>query len=342
MYQPDPKQVPPSPASIATLRAALNPETPIMLLVDPLLGEPLPADAPSHSNDGIQAERESMWQRPVATIALSPRVALSPRQHPYLVELQGLNDPLLEATLDIAQVERLQAEADGLDGDGASAHRLGGWLQSSMHLPQLADHLAAMLKLNTDAPTQASYLRLADRRVAALLRYVVGDTVVSQTFGRLQSWTYLDALGQLSTLKSNGETVTPLRFNREQWARMEMGETVNRTLALWLGEANRLALADRLEAPAQTLYVPLFSAVARAAQTAKTWPHRFQQLQDQTVWAALLLLDPALEHHNAVHQLLKNTGSLDDPNEPAEPLRYLHRQIRACLADTSSREPLPA
>ena len=319
-------------ADVTNLRACLIPDTPILVLIDPMLGEPLPSNAP----DGVdvQATREAMWQRPIQRIALSTRTALPPPQHPYLVELEGMTDPLLEAMLEIAQDERLQAQTDGLDGEGAAAHRIGGWLQSTMHLPALAEHLSTMLQVNTEVQTKATYLRLVDRRVLALLRHVVGDTLVTQQFGRLQNWAYLDVHGQISTLKTMGETVSPLRLDRGQWAQMQAGEMVNRTLALWLGETRRRGLADTCNVPAQSLYESLFNAIARADEATQTWPHRFQQLLDQSVWAALLLLDPAVEHNASVHQLLKNTGSQEDPTEPAEPLRFLHHQITAHLSET--------
>lgn len=319
-------------ADVTNLRACLIPDTPILILVDPMLGEPLRFDTPDGAD--IQAARAAMWERPVMPITLSPRVKLPPHQHPYLVELEGISDPLLEATLEIAQDERLHTQADGLDGEGAAAHRIGGWLQSSLHLSELAEHLSGMLQVNTEARANATYLRLVDRRVLALLRYVVGDTLVAQSFGRLQNWVYLDAQGQVSTLNTMGEISSPLRLDHDQWARMQTGETVNRTLALWLSEARRRGGDDIRNAPAQALYAPLFNAVARAMQAAKIWPHRFQQPLDQSVWAALLLLDPAVEHSDTVVKLLKNTSSLDDPSGPAEPLRFLHHQITAHLSET--------
>ena len=319
-------------ADVKNLRAGLDAETPIFILIDPMLGEALTSDAPDAAD--AQAAREAMWQRPVMRIALSPRTALPPHQHPYLVELEGITDPLLEATLEIAQDEHLQAQNDGLDGEGAAAHRIGGWLQSTMHVPELAEHLSTMLQVNTEAPTKATYLRLVDRRVLALLRYVVGDTLVTQTFGRLQNWAYLDVHGQIATLKTLDETASPLRLDHDQWAQMQAGEMLNRTLALWLGEARRRGLGDACNAPAQSLYPSLFNAIARADEATKTWPHRFHQLLDQSVWAALLLLDPAVEHNARVHQLLKNTGVQDDPSEPTEPLRFLHHQITAHLSET--------
>lgn len=319
-------------ADVTKLRACLISDTPILVLIDPMLGEPLPSNAADGTD--MQAAREAMWQRPVQPIPLSERTPLPPQQHPYLVELEGMTDPLLEATLEIAHDERLQAQTDGLDGEGAAAHRIGGWLQSTMHLTELAEQLSTMLQVNTEAPTKATYLRLVDRRVLALLRYVVGDALVAQQFGRIQNWAYLNVHGQISALKTMSESPSPIRLDRTQWTQMEVGEMVNRTLALWLGEASRRQRVEVCNIPAQALYDSLFVAIARAAEAAQTWPHRFQQLLDRSVWSALLLLDPAVEHSASIHQLLNNTGAQDDPNEPAEPLRFLHHQITAYLDET--------
>ena len=203
----------------------------------------------------------------------------------------------------------------------------------------MAEHLSTLLRVNTEAHTKATYLRLADRRVLGLLRYVAGDTAIAQQFGRLQKWVYLDACGQLAALTSRGETVEPLRLDHDQWALMEAGENVNRTLALWLGEAQRRELAPLGAAPAHTLYEPIFRALANAHEAARKWPHRFQSSLDRPVWAALSLLDPAIEHSGAVHQLLKNTGSIDDPADPPETLRHFHHAITARLTEIESTRP---
>ena len=326
-------------ADASDLRATLTPGTPIMVLVDPMLGEPLPSDTRPGNEAEAQTMREAVWQRPVARIALAPRVPLAPHEHPYLVELQGINDPWLDASLEIAHDERIEAQAEGLDGEGAAPHRIGGWLQSTTHLPQLAEHLSTLLGVNTEARTKATYLRLADRRVLGLLRHVAGDTAIAQQFGRLQNWVYLNACGQLAALKSTGETVEPLRLDQYQWALMEAGENVNRTLALWLGEAQRRELEPCGAAPAHALYAPILRALAHAHEAARKWPHRFQTSLDRPVWAALFLLDPAIEHSDAVHQLLKNTGSIDDPTDPPEVLRHLHHAITECLAEVESTRP---
>lgn len=315
-------------ADIKKLRASFDPITPILVLIDPMLGEPIPGADALASNTDLQTQREALWQRQVMHIQLPRRVPLPVGKHPYLVELQGISDPLLEETLELAHAERSAALADGMEGEGAAAHRIGGWLQSSMHLPQLAQHLSSLLRVNTEARTRATYLRLVDRRVLALLRHVVGDERVVSQFGRLQRWTYLDMQGQLARLQSPGEDVTSLLLSEKEWHVMEQGEALHRTMAQWLGETTRTGESNLCHQPAQQLYAPIRDAIAVARQAAARWPHRFTQPIDEVVWAALTLLHPLLPRNEAVHTLLAQTGTTDDPPEP---VRYLQREIGAFL-----------
>lgn len=145
-------------ADVQSLRASLDPVTPVFVLIDPMVGEPLLLDLADGYWGDPQTQREAAWQRQVERIALSPRVPLALHQHPYLVQLQGIDDPLLELTLDLAHAEQSDAMKDGLDGEGTAAHRIGGWLQSSMHPDQLAKQMAEMFRVSTEAHTKATYL----------------------------------------------------------------------------------------------------------------------------------------------------------------------------------------
>ncbi|HVK93880.1 MAG TPA: DUF4123 domain-containing protein [Noviherbaspirillum sp.] len=315
-------------AGMHELRATLDPVTPILVLVDPMLGEPLPDSGATPYGADTQSQREALWQRPVRRVELPKNVPLPAHKHPYLIELQGISDPLLEETLTLAHAERIAALTDGLDGEGAAAHRIGGWLQSSMHLPQLARTLSLLLQVNTEATTRATYLRLADRRVLALLRHVAGDNRVAGQFGRLQRWIYLDMQGHLTTLQSSSEKPTPLRLNREEWRCMEQGEALHRTMAQWLGEAARMDETDLCHKPAQELYAPVRQSIAAARQAAVRWPHRFTRPIDEVVWAALSLLHPLLPLNEAVQALLAQHGTEDNPPEP---IRYLLDEIGTFL-----------
>lgn len=295
------------PSKLDRLRQGIDPLTPLFVLIDPMAGEPLPG--------------RQLWEREIVPVILAQAIALPPHQHPYLVQLRGSNDPLLELSLDLAESERAASQSGGLDGEGRAAHRIGGWLQSSMQTEALGGIVASMCRLNTDAHTKAAYLRLADRRVLDLLCHVVGDNRVTSQFGRLQSWDYLDPAGRLRRLRSPNEQAASLRLSVAEWQRLTRGELLHQTVAQWLG-----AIAQTAGAPPQALYAAAETAVTNALSAAKTWPHRFKTAGDETVWAALSLLHPSLPHSPAVLKLLADPGS---EAEPPEPLRYLHHEVRA-------------
>lgn len=303
------------------LRAGIDALTPLFVLVDPMAGEPLSGMGTPGTAAEAQALREEAWDREIAPVALPGTIALPPYQHPYLVQLLGPDDPLLEATLELADGERLAAQSKGLDGEGRAVHRIGGWLQSSMHFEQLGAIVSALCRVNTDAYTEATYLRLADRRALDLLCHVVGEHRVASQFGRLQSWAYLDAFGSLRRLRSPSELPQLLRLNVAEWRQMEGGEMLHRTIAQWLGEVRR-----KEGAVPQELYPAAGSAASEAASAARKWPHRFQNSSDQVVWATLSLLHPDMARLPAVQALLDDQGTQD---EPPEPLRYLHRELGA-------------
>ncbi|GAB3541833.1 hypothetical protein GCM10027343_12890 [Noviherbaspirillum agri] len=329
MQQRTSEKHPRSLACIEPLRAELDPITPIFVLVDPMLGEPLPIDGMDAAGMDLQFQLEALWQRSVTRIELHKNVPLPPSKHPYLVELQGISDPWLEETLVMAHAERAAMLVDGLNGEGGAAHRIGGWLQSSMQLPQLAATLSALCLVNTEARTSATYLRLVDRRVLALLRHVVGDDRVAGQFGRLQRWVYLDMQGQLATVQSAHEQATTLQLNRDEWRHMEQGEALHRVIAQWLGEAAKAGESGHYHDSAQQLYAPARKAVEAAKKAAVQWPHRFTHPLDEVTWATLTLLNPLLDSNETVHALLAQSGTVDDPPEP---VRYLHSEISSAAA----------
>lgn len=317
------------------LRASLDPITPIFVLIDPMLGDPVPFD-PNGGLSDRKAALVAAWQREVEQITLHERVPLASHQHPYLVQLSGIDDSLLDLTLEFAHAERTASMADGLDSEGSATHHIGGWLQSSMHPAQLARHMASMFRVNTDAYTTKTYLRLVDRRVLALLRHVIGNERTIGGFGRLQRWVYLDALGRIAILNSASEDVKPIRLNEAEWAAMELGETLHRTLSQWLGEIKRRERDLPVDLDVVRMFEVVQDALTATQHSTRQWPHRFTSVTDRTIWAALYLLYPQLYRSISVLRLMEQTGSQD---EPPEPLRYLHQDISKIL---NSENELPA
>lgn len=319
------------PASADDLHARFDPAFPIFVLIDPMLGEPLPAVRIVEDALGAQRAREAGWERDITPIVLSPRVTLSPHLHPYLVALTGADDPLLPITLSFAHAERAQSQAEGLDGEGGAAHRVGGWLHTSMHAEALAQQIARMCDARAAGATSATYLRLVDRRTIGLLSQVVGAERLTGQFGRLRSWTYLDPRGQLATLHSRGEQEINLRLSGEEWRILERGETVHRALAKWLGEMMRLERAPELAVA--DLYARFVSAEKHAHTAAKAWPHRFPGMHDYTTWTALSVLVSNLAANNAVRGFMQNRGTAE---QPAELMRYLHGPLCALASNSAT------
>ena len=320
-----------NPATLKELQEELNPELPIYILIDPMLGEPLASvtDEIIDSGAAMAASRVAMWGREIIQIELSAKIKLPPTHFPYLVVLEGLDDPLLQTTLELAHEERNESQEEGLEGEGAAAHRIGAWLQSNMQADDLAKHLASMLDLTSEVFTKATYLRLVDRRTFALVRHLVGDASISKKMDQLQNWVYLDVQGNISALKSGGEAANFIVIKNAQWARLQQGEILNRAMALWLGEAKKLKQNNVSEQPALALYEPLFNALDNATQATSVWPHRFERALDSSIWAALKLLYPTFEKKPTVAQLLQDVGTEE---EPPEPMQTLHTQISALMS----------
>lgn len=317
----------PSP-SFADLKARLDPLTPIFILIDPLLGEPLPIQEPLADCDDPSSLRDAEWQRPTTVIRLNKKVPLPLHQHPYFVEVNGIDDPLLEMTWELAQAEYLGAIAEGLDGDGGSAFRIGGWLQSSLSPAILATELAQIMRVNTETYTKATYLRLADRRVLSLLRHVIGDNRITAQFGRIQRWIYLDLLGQAAQLSSTSEDKAPLLLSHDEWALMEQGEKLHRTLAVWIGERAKIDSNTLQDRPLSQYFSDTFLAIAESSKAAQQWPQRFEHPTDQIIWAALMLLYPKPKNHQAINHLMQRSGT---PEDPVDPVRYIQAELKLLL-----------
>lgn len=310
-----------SPAAVQ-LRGMLDGETPVYLLIDPLGGEPL--DIERHLEDGsdVQAARSIGWDRPVTPVILHTSVPLPAYQHPYLVTLSSKDDELLAITLGLAEAEQNAATGDGLSGTGAAHHRIAGWLQSPFRADQLAARLSELMRLRLHAPTDLTYLRLADRRTLGLLRHVLGAGRLETYLPAIERWCYLDVTGDLVRLAPGAARYASLVLTRKQWDTMTLAEAINRTVAKWIGERGRcsanVAVSD--------LYARTIQAILDARPLAGRFPHRFVSAADLSTWCALTLDIPSLPVLPEVLALLAQQGSEDDP---AEPVRYLHTQLRA-------------
>jgi hypothetical protein len=225
---------------LKNLITSLDVTVPSLVLIDPLLGEPLPLsigqEPDLYNAVALTHARNKAWARETVPVVLPKTIALPLHQHPYLVALHNPTDVWVEQTLEMAFEETAQAQQDGLAGTGLAAHRIGGWLQSSLNAEVLAEQLARMMCVNTEAFTQARYQRLADRRTLGWLCYIVGDARLCAQLGGIQRWSYLDVCGQVAQLHSAGETFDNLRLTREEWGRFMQGATLHPALARWIGD----------------------------------------------------------------------------------------------------------
>nr|WP_290687457.1 DUF4123 domain-containing protein [Aquabacterium sp.] len=289
--------------------------TPCFVLVDPMLGEPLPMSYEPANVDqsALVASREQAWMRPVHQITLARPISLPLHLHPYLVALNGASDPLLAATVEMALDELSLAQADGVAGTGASAHRIGGWLLSSQTPDELAQAISALMQVNTEASTTARYQRLADRRALDLLLDVVGEARIATHLGRIQRWCYLDPCRKLRQLRSTSEAATPLRLSRTEWASFIKGDLLHPTVARWLGEQPATS-----RHATQSCYAKSTVALEQADAAMRRWPQRFANASDRIAWAVLTLL------HGDIQRMPAIVASLDAATQPGEPLETLN------------------
>ena len=247
----------------------------IYLLIDPLLGEP-------------EFLSGSIKRYPLPGDAIDA-LGIPAEQTPFLLELENADDPWLQASMAWAITEHLQACANG---SGACA--IGGWLQTNKPntAVDLAAQLGALLRAS-GAPNSGRYLRLADRRVLALLQaapalpalpeglHVPAIDWAVQLQG-IACWAYLDHNFALQTLRGQaGESRDqPLRLGSAHWQLLAQAEAINRSLMAWQ--------ATHYPLPAEAL-VRIIPALARARG------HGLQTPDDLAAYAAEAMRQPAFE-----------------------------------------------
>jgi hypothetical protein len=107
----------PAPAS---LPAQLEPDQPVYLLIDPIVGDFLPqlAFADTDDAESIRAAREDVYGRRIVPIPLAPGIPLPASRHPYLVAMAAMDDPWLAASQEMALDQHETTCAFGLAGTG--------------------------------------------------------------------------------------------------------------------------------------------------------------------------------------------------------------------------------
>jgi len=277
-----------------------------------MMGDPVQLDnAHDLEPAAVLQARARAWRRSVFAVTLAQKIDLPKKLHPYLVALDGPDDPWLERTWESAVGERHRCEGEGLVSSGAGPHRIGGWLQSSLSPHDLAKRVGSLMSVNTEASTAAQYQRLADRRALSLIRHVVGDQRLQSAAAGIEFWNYLDARGCLGTIRgARHAEPTPLRLSRAEWSTFIRGELLHPTISRWLGE---LSARARSNAPIQVpgseseglVFERAIAALARADVALRQWHKRFATPADQCAWAALTLVFPAIDTSRRVNALLE-------------------------------------
>lgn len=262
------------PQLAATLAHQLT-AGPLYVLIDPFAGDlELGIDATGKPHQRIRVPGTDLNQ--------------AVEQLPFLVEIEDARDPLLAQSVEWAALEHMVA-----CGAGDGPYRIGGWLQphATGSGAVLARQIGALLHAS-GAPHGGRYLRLADRRVLALLRHApLLSAAMSAAptlrpidwYAQLQgiaAWTYLDANFGLQRLdcRQGAPTHAALKLDDAYWQLLGASETINRTLMAWQGRQHPLP-ADALVQTAQRL------VLARAAG--------LREPQDCVAYAAEALSFPA-------------------------------------------------
>ncbi|MCY1231450.1 hypothetical protein D3C86_1131770 [compost metagenome] len=261
----------------AQLMSCFAASRPIYLLIDPLLGDVqgLDDERPKHPIDGEP-------------------FGVPPHLSPYLIELEDRHDPLLDVSLTMAVREHLVACTAG-----SGAFRIGAWLQTHGSRGEiLAKQLGRLFRARA-APGAKRYLRLADRRVLALLHRMPDARSHPpmmaidwrETLKGIAEWVYLDMNFDLQSLQGDPGDPRPraLKLHASHWTLPQQAEAINRTLMAW----------QQLSYP-----LPDDAAIQAAHKVANALHRGIADSQDQAAYAVEALCYRAFENWSELdHQL---------------------------------------
>lgn len=320
---------------IDQLRRQIALNAPAYLLVDPILGDI--ATAP---------DRASYWGRPIHVIDLPFPNPIGEDQRPYLVGLEGIDDPWLALSLEMAQEACQQSWKDGLAGAGRSAWPVGGWIQTTLPPSSLARQLGVWCQLKTKSFTTARYLRLCDSRVLDLCRHIFGNSTLSALLGRVSHWNYLDAQGQLCTLSAHAaterSTAEPANwhwsptswpeFDHASWKALQSGLLIHPAMARAYGQR----LMDGSNEAFDREHVRAWIAAAATARPPAHLSAHWQTDEDQITALALDLLHPGWQTHHQVQAWLTAQSPRTSEASLHELGPELHAHLVALMAGATA------
>lgn len=157
---------------------------PLYAVVDPYFGEPPALDIEiqqAQSFEALAALRKTGWQGHEVTVASGSNPVINPRQLPYLVALDGANDPLLAKLLEAAASEYTEA----IEND-KGVLRIGALIETAIEPDRLMVRLQRMwcVKLGS----QHRYLRIADPRVFEMLQVLFDEKELQYWLGPIACW----------------------------------------------------------------------------------------------------------------------------------------------------------
>lgn len=322
----------PLPALAQRLRSDL----PLFVLIDPLLGDLLPSDEITANLDrqALEAIRSRVWLRPVHGIDLHEDLTLDSAYAPYLVELQGVDDPLVLQTFELAWAECQEAHEEGLAGSGTATRKVGGWLQTSLSGPALAQVLSQWMRLDTAARTGARYLRLGDNRVLDLLTHVVGEGALVRRLGRVTQWSYFNPLGhwrQLRSADDDDQPARPIRLNAAQWEQMALGAMLHPAVAQAHGQRAMDAGAIP-PAPQVVDYAGALAAAAHWQPTPRKLPRELaESLLSEADHVSAVALSLLHGDWTASADAIDVMRQAHQDNQQVTALRYCSAEIHARL-----------
>lgn len=197
------------------------------VLVDPMLREPLETSLLAWNGCAIQ---------PVPV----KHPSLRDDQRPRLAALRPQAVDVLRASLVAATFEQSDP-----DREAAQGFAVGGWLLSPYGIVEVAQHLGQMMSFSTVQGMGRRYLRLADRRVFEWLWATFDTTQRAAMLGPIVAWTTLDRCDHLQRFAASAEAPAdaakmPLILRTDQWARLQLCETVQALLRGWQRFADQL------------------------------------------------------------------------------------------------------
>lgn len=309
---------------ISELHARLDPLVPTFILIDPLLGEPLPELAEESSNctdlNALNKARVASWRANVHVVELDRSIEILPRQRPYLVELGMHSSSELNRSVEIAIEERRSAMQTGL-----APYRIGGWLQSACEPDEICEELSSLCMLRTQANVgrPARYLRLADRRCLDFVDHVLGGSAIALRVQTVDRWVWLADNGVLKAVSGRqGVSDQPLVISIRDWERLKYGADIHRVRTQWIG-SDQVGEHD---------YERVEHALHHARKMARQWPGRFPSEADIHAWALLCLRHRDVAGNKRIQMLLEN-GDPNFPEAQGDPLTPFHQLFEIACSE---------